>query len=134
MPKGWVSVGFPYDDIAKTKPTFAEYTKHYTEAYHEPAKTYSVMGYNAIKAVAAVITKAGSTDPEKIKAAFDNLKFNTAYGEETLRAIDHQATVPYWIGVSDVVDGKPRLSDWKELNVGDYSPPDEVITKLREGK
>ena len=89
---------------------------------------------DAIKILAAAIEKAGSTDPEKIRVAFDDLRFNTPYGEQTLRKIDHQATIAYWVGLSDVVDGKPKISNWTEFNVGSNSPSDDVILKLRSGK
>ncbi|MDR3425266.1 MAG: ABC transporter substrate-binding protein [Alphaproteobacteria bacterium] len=135
MPKGWISVGYPYDEVKLKKPALADFLRRYETTFHEPAKSgYAVTGYNGIKAIAAAIEIAGSTDPEKIRVAFDDLHFDTPYGEETLRKIDHQATVPYWVGLSDVIDGKPQLSDWTEYNAGDNSPPDAVILKLRGGK
>ncbi len=133
-PKGWVTIGFPYDEIKQKKPALADFMQRYEAAYHESVKTYLVTGYDGIKILAAAIEKAGSTDPEKIRVAFDDLRFNTPYGEQTLRKIDHQATIAYWVGLSDVVDGKPKISNWTEFNVGDNSPPDDVILKLRSGK
>ncbi|MDR3425267.1 MAG: ABC transporter substrate-binding protein [Alphaproteobacteria bacterium] len=124
-PKGWVTVGFPFDEI-KT-PSFVDFANRYEIAYHAPLKTYSVIGYDGIQAIAAAIRKAGSTDPEKIRQAFDGLHYPTPFGEQSLRAIDHQTTLPFWVGLSDVVDGKPKLSNWTEYNVGDNLPSDDGI-------
>ncbi len=130
-PKGWVTVGFPYDEVRTKKPTLDSFMQRYEGRFHEPVKSYSVTGYDGIKAIAAAIEKAGGTDPEKIRASFDSLRFDTPYGTETVRSIDHQATVTFWVGVSDVVNGKPKISDWGEDNIADHSPPDAWIQKKR---
>ncbi len=134
MPKGWVSVGYPYDEVKEKKPELAAFMKKYREKFKEDPKVYTVMGYDGVKAAAAAIEKAGSTDPAKIVAAFPGLTFDSPYGKQTIRPIDHQATVLYWVGLTDVKDDKAVIRDWTEFNVNDNSPPDDVILKLRSGK
>ncbi|HBM90910.1 MAG TPA: ABC transporter substrate-binding protein [Rhodospirillaceae bacterium] len=135
MPKGWVTVGHPFDELRAKKPALDDFMKSYEAAYpDQPIKSYSISGYNGIKLIAAAIEKAGSTDSEKIAAAFDDVQFDASFGEETLRKIDHQATTAYWVGVSDVADGKGKLSDWSEYNMRDNSPPDSYILKIRNKK
>ena len=135
LPKGWFSVGYPLDEVRKKNPELDTFAKAYQAAYHEPPTvTYAASGYNAIQAIAAAIRKAGSTDPEKIKVAFDDLRFNSTYGEETLRKLDHQASVPFWVGISDISNGVPKISDWKEYNMKDVTPSDDAILKMRGGR
>ncbi|HBM90913.1 MAG TPA: hypothetical protein DD400_03430 [Rhodospirillaceae bacterium] len=134
VPKGWISLGCPFDDLKKNKPALKAFMQRYEAAYHKPVSNFSLTGYNGIKAIAAVIEKAGSTDPEKIKDAFDDLRFDTPFGEQTIRKIDHQATAFLWVGLSDFIDGYPGIRQWTEYNVNDTSPPDSYVLKLRGRK
>ncbi|HBM90912.1 MAG TPA: hypothetical protein DD400_03425, partial [Rhodospirillaceae bacterium] len=134
VPKGWLTMGAPYNEQALKKPVLAAFMKRYEAAYHEPIKDYSISGYNGVKVLAAAMTKAGSTDPKKVAAAFDDLRFATPLGEETIRKIDHQATTAFWVGLSDFIDGKPSIRNWTEYNVNDNLPPDAYILKIRNKK
>jgi len=133
-PEGWITTGYPFDEIKKQKPALASFMKKYEDVYHEPIKGYSVFGYNAVKLIAAAIEKAGSTDAEKIKEAFGGLTFDTPFGREHLRKIDHQAATFFWVGQSAVVNGKAKLVNWTEMKVNDHSLPDGEVLKLREDK
>lgn len=130
LPKGWVSLGLPFNDIKA--PAFVKFMKAYQAVYHADPRTYTLPGYDGIKAIAAMIEKAGSTDPDKIKAVLDNLRFDSVTGPQTVRPIDHQATVPFWVGVSDIVDGVPKLTNWTEMNIANHSPSDDDIRARRE--
>ena len=46
-----------------------------------------------MKSLAAGIAKAGSTDTEKLVAAFRGLKLDSPFGPFEFRASDHQATM-----------------------------------------
>ena len=52
-----------------------------------------MVGYSAIKSIAAGIKKAKSTDTEKLVAAFKGLQVDTPFGKITYRAEDHQSTM-----------------------------------------
>src|SRR5919198_239401 len=64
-PEGWIVTGYP--------------------------RLGSIVGYQTIKAAAAILTKANSTDPEKLIAATEGLSMPSPFGEMTFRKIDHQS-------------------------------------------
>ena len=51
-------------------------------------------GYVAARFLIEAMTKAGSTDTEKVVEALEGLSINTAVGKITMRACDHQAASP----------------------------------------
>ncbi len=132
LPVGWVSLGFPYNDIHT--PSFEAFLKAYRATFQADPWTYSIGGYNGIKAIAAMVEKAGSTDPEKIKNVLDNMSYDSLTGPQTIRALDHQASIPFWVGLSGFKDGKPSLLNWTEMNTTDHLPSDAWIKAQREGK
>lgn len=52
---------------------------------------YGADSYGLVYAYKAAVEKAKSTDTDKVRAAFKDLKWQTPQGEKTLRAGDHQA-------------------------------------------
>ena len=50
-----------------------------------------------IYAYKAAVEKAKSTDTDKVRAAFADLKWSTPQGEKTLRAGDHQAVQTMYV-------------------------------------
>lgn len=99
MPEGlWV--GTRYWFLAKDTPR----NKAFVEAYHERFGNYP--SYNAQNAYAGVYTikaameKAGTTDPEKVAAAMENLTVEAPIGNYRIRAEDHQALVDGFWGVT----------------------------------
>ncbi len=82
-PVGWWVTGYPWYAIDT-----AEH-KRFRDAYQAKFKDYprlgSVVGYSAVKAAAAAIRKAGSTDTEKLVAAMKGLAFDTPFGRVTFR-------------------------------------------------
>lgn len=128
-PEGWVSSGFPVDEIST--PEFVVFRDKYAQFTKEPLRTYTLGGYNAVQALAAAIIKAGSAEPTAIIAAFPGIKYNTPLGEQTIREIDHQATTPFWVGVTKIVNGVPKLVNWSQEKAEDHLPSDEWIKERR---
>ena len=60
-------------------------------------------------AVVAAVTKAKSTDTEKLIAAMEGLEFDTPKGKMIFRKEDHQAFVREFI--CDIKDGKHHIAD-----------------------
>jgi branched-chain amino acid transport system substrate-binding protein len=58
----------------------------------------SIIGYISVKAMAAGVTKAGTTDNEKVIKALENLPLDTPLGTMHFRDFDHQLTIPAWVG------------------------------------
>lgn len=89
------------------------------------------MGYQTIKAAAAILAKAGSSDSEKLIAAAEGLSMPSPFGEITFRKIDHQSTLGAYVGKTAQKDGKGVMVDSVYRKGGDYLPSDAEIEKLR---
>ena len=128
-PEGWLVTGYPWYgiDTASHKAFFI--------AYHTKYKDYprlgSVVGYSTIKALAAGIKKAGSTDTEKMIKAFEGLQFDTPFGKSSFRAIDHQSTMGAYVGRTTLRGGKGEMKDYKYYDGVGFLPKDEDVKKLR---
>ena len=109
--------------------------KSFFIAYHKKYNDYprlgSIVGYTTIKALAAGIRKAGSTDTEKMIAAFKGLSFDTPMGKATFRAIDHQSTMGAYVGRTTLRGGKGEMKDYKYYDGSKYLPSDAEVKKLR---
>jgi branched-chain amino acid transport system substrate-binding protein len=128
-PAGWYVTGYPWLAIATPE------HKRFLDAYQAKFKDYprqgSVVGYSAVKSVAAAIAKAKSTDPEKLVAAMSGLTVDTPFGKVTYRALDHQSTMGAYVGRLAVKDGKGVMVDWKYANGADYLPSDDWVRAHR---
>ena len=58
---------------------------------------YGADSYGMVYAYKAAVEKAKSTDTDKVRAAFADLKWSTPQGEKTLRAGDHQAVQTMYV-------------------------------------
>ena len=75
--------------------------KKFVEAFKAANKTdpdlYGADSYGLIYAYKAAVEKAQSTDTDKVREAFKDLKWKTPQGEKTLRAGDHQAVQTMYV-------------------------------------
>ncbi len=90
-PEGWIVTGYPWYSI-KT-PEHDAFLKAYQAKYNDYPRLGSIVGYQTIKAAAAILAKAGSSDPEKLIAAAEGISTPSPFGEITFRKIDHQSTL-----------------------------------------
>ncbi len=128
-PEGWLVTGYPWYDI-KT-PEHAAFLKAYQTKYNDYPRLGSIVGYETIKAAAAILTKAGSTDPDKLIAAAEGLKVGSPFGEITFRKIDHQSTLGAFVGKTALKDGKGVMVDSVYRNGANYLPSDAEVEKMR---
>jgi branched-chain amino acid transport system substrate-binding protein len=128
-PEGWIVTGYPWYDI--DTPEHNAFLEAYQAKFDDYPRIGSLVGYNAMLAIAAAIEKAGSTDTEAIVEAFKGLEFDSPSGSITFRAIDHQATMGAWVGTTAVKDGKGIMVNWTYENGADYLPSDDEVRKLR---
>src|SRR5262249_58184806 len=91
----------------------------------------SVVRYDPINSLAAGIAKAGSTDTDKLVAAFRGLKVEGPLGPFEFRANDHQATMGAFVGKIALKDGKRTMSDFKYVDGASVMPSGEEAKKLR---
>ena len=93
---GWFSnVGYDASEDNELNQEFAAAyeEEHGTAPYYVPADNYL-----AAETLFAGIEEAGSTDPEEVKEALNDLTFDSIAGEVTLRADDHQLLRPSYMG------------------------------------
>ena len=128
-PEGWIVTGYPWYGI--DTPDHKAFFIAYHKKYSDYPRLGSVVGYTTIKAIAAGIKKANSTDTEKMISAFRGLTFDTPFGKSTFRAIDHQSTMGAYIGKTTLRGGKGEMKDYRYLDGAKYLPPDDVVKKLR---
>ena len=128
-PTGWIVTGYPWYDI-KT-PEHAAFLKAYQDKYKDYPRLGSIVGYETIKAAAAILAKANSTEPEKLIAAAEGIKLPSPFGEITFRKIDHQSTLGAFVGKTALKDGKGVMVDSVYRNGADYLPDDAEVEKLR---
>ena len=59
----------------------ADFIKKYTDTFHQPEGAYSVYGYDAANVVLTAMTKAGTTDSDKVAAVMKSQPFDTILGK-----------------------------------------------------
>jgi branched-chain amino acid transport system substrate-binding protein len=128
-PVGWLVTGYPWYAIAA--PEHKAFLDAYQARFHDYPRLGSVVGYVTIKSIAAGITKAGSSDTDKLIVAFENLKVDSPFGPFVYRASDHQATMGAYVGKTALKDGKPVMVDFKYVDGAAVLPPDDEVKKLR---
>ena len=130
-PVGWYVTGYPWDQI-KT-PEHTKFVDAYRAKWNDYPRLGSVVGYSALKTVAAVIAKAGGTDTEKMVKAMAGLEVETPFGKVTYRDIDHQSTMGAYVGRTAVKEGRGTMVDWRYEPGDKHLPSDEAVKALRPG-
>ena len=128
-PGNWTVTGYPWDQIAT--PEHARFFNAYYKKNSDYPRLGSVVGYAMMQAIAAAITRAGSTETEKLIAAFRGLNFTSPFGPVTFRAIDHQSTMGAYVGKLALRDGKGTMVDWRYADGARYLPSDADVRKRR---
>ena len=128
-PNGWIVTGYPWYGI-QTPEHKAFFVAYYSK-YKDYPRLGSVVGYSAIKSLAAGIRKAKGTETEKLIAAFSGLQVDTPFGKVTYRAEDHQSTMGAFIGKTKNEGGKGVMVDYRYLDGAKYQPTNEQVKKLR---
>jgi len=128
-PEGWIVTGYPWYSI-KT-PEHDAFLKAYQAKYNDYPRLGSIVGYQTIKAAAAILAKAGSTDTDKMIAAAEGLSMPSPFGEITFRKIDHQSTLGAFVGKTAQKDGKGVMVESSYKKGADYLPSDAEVEKLR---
>ena len=128
-PEGWVVTGYPWYDLKDG--AAGDFVKAYQAKYDDYPRIGSLVGYMTAQSIAAALSRAGSTESEAIRAAFEGLKLSTPMGEIEYRQIDNQSTAGAYVGKTTVRDGKGVMVDWEYKDGADYLPSDDVVRSLR---
>ena len=128
-PTGWIVTGYPWYGVKTPE------HKAFLDAYQAKFKDYprlgSVVGYSAIYSIAEGAKKAGSTDTEKLIAAFKGLELMSPFGKFHYRAQDNQSTMGAYVGKTKNDGGKGVMVDYVYLDGSKFQPTDEEVKKLR---
>ena len=128
-PEGWLVTGYPWYSIKN--PAHEKFLQAYQRKWKEYPRLGSVVGYTSLMSLAAAIRKAGSTDTEKVIAAFRGLQLDTPFGPVTYRAQDHQATMGAYVGTTAVNQGRGIMKDFRYIDGAAVMPSDAEVKKLR---
>ncbi len=128
-PRGWIVTRYPWDQIDSRE--HASFATNYYKKFGENPKVGSVVGYATMQAIFAAITKAKSTDNEKLVAAMRGLKFSTPFGPAEFRALDQQSTMGAFVGKLDQRGGKGTMVQWRYADGKNYQPTDTYVRNRR---
>ncbi len=128
-PQGWIVTGYPWYGI--DTPAHAKFLDAYRKRWNDYPRLGSIVGYMSVKSLAAAIRKAGSTDTDKLIAAFAGLELESPFGPMTYRAVDHQATMGAYVGRTALRDGKGVMVDYRYIDGASVLPGVEQTRKLR---
>jgi ABC-type branched-subunit amino acid transport system substrate-binding protein len=93
---GWFSnVGY---DASEDNASNQEFVDAYEAEYDSKPYYVPADAYLSAQTLFAGIEEAGSIDPEDVKAALDDLTFDSIAGEVTMRGADHQLLRPSYMG------------------------------------
>jgi branched-chain amino acid transport system substrate-binding protein len=129
-PDGWFVTGYPYRSI--DIPEHKAFIEAYEKKYNDYPRLNSVIGYATVKALAAGITKAGSTETEAMIAAFKGLDFETPFGKVHFREQDNQSTWGIHVGRLAVKDGKGVMPEGEYIDGTKLQPTDAEVKQLRK--
>ena len=128
-PTGWIVTGYPWYSI--DTPANKTFVDAYRAKYHDYPRLGSVVGYSAMMSIADGLKKAGSTDPDKLAAAFKGLNVDTPFGPIVYRAQDNQSTMGAYVGVTGLKDGKGVMTSFRYIDGASVQPPDADVKKMR---
>lgn len=130
-PEGWIVTGYPAADI--DTPEHKAFYEAYMERWGEAPKTGTIVGYNSVLTIKAMLEKTGgATDTETMLEAMAGLEVpSSPTGPFFYRAADHQSTMGAYVGKLGRPGGKPGMVDWAYADGADYLPSEEEAAKLR---
>ncbi len=130
-PDGWIVTGYPRDEL--DNPGHVALRDAYRARFNELPRCGSIVGYDTVLAIAAMLRKARSTETEAMVEAFKGIRYRTGYGtgEVEFRALDHQATLGAFVGRTKLEGKRGRMVDWRYADGADYLPGAEQVRQWR---
>ena len=127
---GTMDYHFYYPDTPANK----AFVKAFQDAYGEPPGFPAFHAYMTAHFIAKAFRKAGKVNKEKFIDALEGLKIDAPVGEVKMRACDHQAVLPMFLGVTKKVPQYDFVisTDIITLPGKDILPTCEEIKKARE--
>lgn len=125
--KGMVGAIYYYYENPKN-PVNDWFVKEHMKRFNSPPDFFTCGGFAAASAIVEGITKAGTTDTEKLITTMEGMSFMTPKGKMTFRKEDHQALQSMFAFKLDV---KPDV-EWaipvllREMSPAETAPPIQV--------
>jgi branched-chain amino acid transport system substrate-binding protein len=114
-------------------PANKAFVENFRKAYDRYPAVGAVYGYMAADFIKGAYEKAGEIDTEKFIDALEGMTVDTPVGPVTMRAYDHQAMLPMFMGLTKKAEGYDFLiaTDIVTIPGEDAMPSVEEIKKLR---
>ncbi len=128
-PNGWLVTGYPWYGI--DTPAHKAFVDAYQAKFKDYPRLGSIVGYVTIQSLAAGLKKAGSSDTEKMIAAFRGLQLETPVGPISYRPEDHQSTMGGFVGRTKNEGGKGVMVDFRYIDGAKVLPSADVVKTLR---
>ncbi len=114
-------------------PANQKFAKAFQDAYGTPPGFPAFHAYSTAYFIAGAFKKAGALDKEKFIDALEGLKIDTPVGEVEMRACDHQAVLPLFMGVTKKTPQYEFLTATDVVAVAgkDVMPSCDDIKKVR---
>ncbi len=128
-PNGWLVTGYPWYGI--NTPAHKAFVDAYQAKFKDYPRLGSIVGYVTIQSLAAGLKKAGSSDTEKMIAAFRGLQLETPVGPISYRPEDHQSTMGGFVGRTKNEGGKGVMVDFRYIDGAKVLPSADVVKTLR---
>ncbi|MGH2970088.1 MAG: ABC transporter substrate-binding protein [Solirubrobacteraceae bacterium] len=107
--------------FAIDNPAMEDFVKRYRDRFDDYPSDWAIMAYDAVKLWAAGVEEGGAKADELV-SALEDYEFDSLRGKVTIRAADHQASVPVFSGTvaEDAEVGFPTYEEPQSI------PGDEV--------
>jgi len=117
-------------------PANRAFVRAFQQAYGNPPGFPAFHAYVTAHFIAKAFEKAGAIDKEKFIDALEGMVIDSPVGKIEMRACDHQAVLPMFLGVTKKVPQYDFLisSDIVTFSGKDIMPSCEEIKRLRGGK
>ena len=128
---GTMDYHFYYPDTKANK----AFVKAFQDAYGGPPGFPAFHAYITAHLIAKSFAKAGAIDKEKFINAMEGMRVDSPVGQVEMRACDHQAVLPLFLGVTKKVPQYDFIisTDIVTLSGKDIMPTCEEIKKVRGG-
>jgi branched-chain amino acid transport system substrate-binding protein len=132
-PEGMLVTGYPWYDV--DIPAHKEFVARFTKRFDRNPVLGSLVGYITYLSIFEAIRKAGSTDTDKMVAAFRGLRVDTPIGPISYRASDGQSTMGAWVGTTkiDTARGVGVMVGHEYVPGDRVLPGDDEVRKMRSG-
>jgi branched-chain amino acid transport system substrate-binding protein len=133
-PEGMLVTGYPWYDI--DLPAHRDWVARYQKRFDRHPMLGSLVGYITYLSVFEALRKAGSTDTDRLVAAFRGLRVDTPIGPISFRPFDGQSTMGAWVGFTrvDPKRGVGIMVNHEYIPGDRVLPSEEEVRKMRAGQ